>query len=64
MPSASSGFPLIFSVASCAFRVRSVPFAWTTRLPIFTSFSLFMKASPISGLWPLRCAVLRITADQ
>ena len=54
MPSARTGLPLIFSVASCALRVRSVPLGCRTRSPIFTSFSLFMNASPMSGLWPLR----------
>ncbi len=31
---------------------------------IFTSFSLFMKASPTSGLWPLRSAAPRVRATS
>ena len=50
VPTFRTGLLFSFSVASWAFKVRSVPLGWSTRSPIFTSLSLFMNASPISGL--------------
>src|ERR1700704_4850891 len=64
MPSASNGLLLNFSVASCAFKVRGAPLGWTTRSPIFTSFSLLINASPTSGLCPLRTADPRTRAAR
>ena len=59
MPAASKGLPANFSTASCALKVSNSPASLITLPATFTSLSLLMKATAMSGLCPLLSAALR-----